>query len=792
MPMSNLGYSNTIPVTPLPPNALEAVYDGLRLRGFQRQAIEADYAFSDRNGRQVETNLLAFAHETFRTPDYRGVTVFNPANGIDDRQLAQTLAQSAAPFHLIHRQQTERFSFWFTNATDKNALNVEATPIQTDIEYTHLSHFFERYATDISPQRIVDVKQGRDFFKHFEHAGSFQLSLWAIDATGDLLVTRFGRAVEALRQHALPTSLIADVATQLLGATILAHTGAFGPDLRRTDPSLDHLISVAHNSFPNYFDLNLFNRWYSSVTPAYNILTELRYSNFSPELLTRLYQEAFPDVRQRRELGRYDTPLYLTRRIWETIPVEFLPPERRVAADMTCGWGSFLISGHERLSRIMDMRGHSLREHLYGNDNEQFATRLAGLGLLISTLQDSWHISSQDGLNWEIPGLQPNIIVGNPPFHGSRKDPSEEHAESPVRFERANQFLSHAIDILAPDGFLAMLMPQSFVAAEASPQLRRKLLESCDVFEMWELPLGAFDGAQTNPLVIFAQKKAQRGLSNFPVKIRNVQAKQLDIFKDNGPFTASNLVGSQIQWNEQNRRSQQSRNTHIFDYQFILPQYSWDKIRSNCEDLSSKAIIFPGTIQGHLDRRRHTSDPNGKSIQLLAKPKKVINDSFQIRYSNPKPFIYPNDFEEPRIDKEGFLAGNKVLINALANPSWGKRVKAVIDRRGFFVSHNFIVLVPKPTEPFVTNEVLAAVIDWKVGNAWLLEHLKQTQFPMRAIRSLPFPHLTKEDCEQLTHAVLEIENAWFTKVEDVPEAKHAIDMVLRNAYQLNEEKPMNA
>lgn len=786
--MLTLDYSSTIPVLPLPDNARLAVYDSLISRGFQRESmIEQDYAFSDRQGRQIKTNLLAFAHEKFRSPDYTGITVFNPANGILDEQLAQTLAQTAAPFHIIHRYQTQRFSLWFTNVKMDGTSEIVASKVIGDIDYSQLDQVIEAYAIDIQPKRIIDVKQGRDYFRRFEHTGAFQLALWAVDVTGDKLVEHFGLSVESLRQDNVPSGFITDISTQLLGATILAHTGALGSPMRQSDFALDDLVISAHRKFPNYFEPRLFDQWHDAASSAYHILTQLRFANFAPDLLTKLYKEAYPDVAQRRELGRYDTPLYLTRRIWEALPIEYLPPEKRIVADMTCGWGSFLIAGHERLARMIDMEGHPLREHIYGNDKERFTAKLAGLGLLISTLQDKWHISDQDALEWTLPNKQPGIVVGNPPFHGSRKEPSEEHAASKERSERANQFLSRAIDILAPNGYLAMLMPQSFGAAQASPALRKKLLETCDVLEMWELPIGVFPDAQANSLVIFAQKKPKLAISSYPVRVRTVQTRQLELFEKHGPFTASSLVGSQLQWDENSRLSKHSKNTYIFDCRFILPPSNWESIQTRSVELSRTAIAFSGTIKRSPTKSNTEDRGRGSPVKWLKGANNVIRDSFQITYKDIQNLTYPNDFIWPRENRRSILSGEKVLINALANPSWGKRVTAVIERKGVFVSHNFIVLVPNGGNPHITLEVLAAVVDWKVSNAWLLEHLKHTQFPMRAVNSIPFPNLSEYECRNLTNAVQDIEFAWSLGKDQPSNALQTIDDTLSNAYQLDDE-----
>src|SRR5260370_5404361 len=146
-------------------------------------------------------------------------------------------------------------------------------------------------------------------------------------------------------------------------------------------------------------------------------------------MLSDLYRAAY-SKEEGRESGSYNPPLYLTRRIWKNIPVEYLPPQKRIVADMTCGWGSFLVAGHERLSNLNDMNSVILREQLHGNDNAPFTARLAGLGLLLSTSEDSWDIGSGDGLQWEwLNTYQPFIIVGNPPF----KRLSEETSSSARR-----------------------------------------------------------------------------------------------------------------------------------------------------------------------------------------------------------------------------------------------------------------------------------------------------------------------------------------------------------------------
>lgn len=781
----------TIPHTslissPLPHHALNAVIDSLHPQGFNRNSmIEENYSFSDQRGRLVKTNALAFTHELYRTPDYTGITLFNfSPNGLSEEDLVKTLAQTAAPFHLVHNADSQTYNFWVTNFesnTDQTLPNIKR--FVSEINYSQVDKVVREYAVDLSPKKIINVKQGRDTFKYFDKAIGYQLSLWAIEVTGKQLVEKFGRAVANLRSQNLANRLVTDISIQTLAAIILAHTGALGSRAREDESQLNDILLEAQRRFPRYFKSKHLEKFESEISETYRILSELRYAGFAPEMLTDLYREAFPDVKDKRELGRYDTPLYLTRRIWENIPVEYLRPGHRLSADMTCGWGSFLIAAHERLSRLSDMKGENLRNHIFGNDKDEFTSRLAGLSLLTATRQDSWQIDHDDALAWNLKPKRPNIIVGNPPFGGNRKTISErEHAS---RVEKANDFLKHAIDILADEGYLAMLMPQSFVASEASPSVRKHLLTNCDVFEIWELPIGIFE-ATASSIVIFAQKRT-KGMS-CPSRIRNIQQNHIDDFRINGKFSTSCIVSNQARWNESSKRSK--NNNYVIDYKLLLPEHSWNKIISTSFRLDDMAVIFQGLIEGQKpESKRMLDHVDSTEIQWYKGVRNVIKSPYHTTYENPLHAVYPNDFEEPRYSYHRYFSQEKVLLNALANNSrWEKKVKVTIDRRGVYVSDNFVIVAlhDAPALTYVSHEVVAAVMDWKVCNAWLVEHLKHPRFPLSAIRSLPFPKLTEDDCATIKSAVLEIEAAKQRGETATDHFERIIDETLRYAYKLDD------
>ena len=487
MQSSNLFRIPELAYTPLPAGAYDAALEGITKCGFSQDAILEQYSFSSANVKSpVKLNALAFAHPIHRNPgEYASFTVYNAINGLHDEAIVPILAESAAPFHIIHRD--ERFFFWGSTIVDKQPKPI---PLLSNISYDQLAQALDEYAPDLEPQRIVDVKLGRDSFTlpMLREMQPMQLSFWAADVTRPLLVDYFAQAVNALRRYAkrqrteIPDETLTSLAIQLLGAIVLADTGVLDDDIRLGDVSMRQLFERAASRFARYFQPNILFTYEEAAERAYQILRQIRYSGFVPEMLASIYTAAF-SKEQRKKLGRYDTPLYLTRRIWENIPVEYLPPQQRHVVDMTCGWGSFLIAGRERIAQLSDTPS-SLRSFLHGNDVDPFTSQLAGLGLLLSTSEDSWRVDHSDALEWQwLETSQPGIIVGNPPF-GSIQDSSITGTDS--WYEEANKYLAYAIDRLAPNGYLAMLMPRSFTSSLASQDCRKQLLERCDVLELEE------------------------------------------------------------------------------------------------------------------------------------------------------------------------------------------------------------------------------------------------------------------------------------------------------------------
>lgn len=790
---------------PLPEAASRAVLDSLVQSGFEEDAIVEDYRFSSTKN-LIRINKLAFAHSSQRgLDDYASITVYNAVNGSKDREIVSSLAESSAPFHVIHRD--DKFSLWVSGVDiKKRTTDIQPKEIEPSIGYDQLGGVLHKYAVDFNPQRIIEVKQGREIFTHFPQVNSLQLSLWAEEIRRKPLVQCFEHTIQTLRTHPhqLSSDTITKIATQLLGLLILADTGVFGQDIRLDRPSFPILFSRAQSIFPHYFNEPfLLKRYPEAVKQAFGILSSINYAGFVPDMLGDLYAAAY-DQKVRKNLGNYDTPLYLARRIWDTIPVEYLPPDERVFADITCGWGSFLITGYERLASLSDINETSLQRCLIGNDENTLFTQLAKLGLLHTTHRDDWQIDNEDAFQWDwLKENQPNIIVGNPPFSGNRKQSitdmlkdttnKEEGDGDKRRIEKANKFLEDAIEHLKPGGYLALIMPRSFTVSEAGPSTRKKLLNECDIFELWDLPSQVFEGATVRTTVVFAQKKStdDRGKPfNTCVRTRTIQPETLKKFRGKSLFTASSLAIDQSIWEKTIWRTKSSKTqiTHIIDYPTVLTASQWNEILSYCRVLGGSIERTRGAAIG--TKKKWSNYPAPKSVQWLQNVQQIMPYSYVLHYTQSKTIIYPNELERPRLDSEHLFKREKVLMQYVQTPSWGKRVKIAIERRSYYVSDNFWVIVPNNSLwPYtLTNEILAAILEWDVSNAWIIEHMKSPGIPSYAIDTVPIPtELSQDDCEALTEAVLTLERSTNIASQAVKNARSVIDFVLKAAYHLDEE-----
>src|SRR5260370_2547106 len=434
---------SALPYAPIPSSVSKIAIDCLTQLGFDEKAIMGDYEFSSTQNDYIKLNALVFAHPSRRDlDDYASITILHAVNGHNDSELVTRLAETSAPIHLIHHENG--FALWASGIqadTDKKDY-IRPIQIKDFIPYNCLKDIMCGFIDDLKPQHIIEVKQGRDTFKHsqFQDINPVHLSSWAEERRRKPLVKQFESAINTLRHHLTqaPHDEITMITTQLLGLLVLADTGALGEDIRLDWAPFIAIVEKAYKTYPHFFDSDLLlNRYPNAVEQTYHVLRKIHYAGFTPDMLLDLYLATYTP-KNRKELENYDTPLYLARRILNNIPLEYLRPQERVVADFTCGWGSFLIASQERLSKMSDSDEVPLQQCIYGNDHNKFFAQLARFGLIYTTAKDDWHVDNKDIFQQpDTQGIQANVIIGNALYVGGSKKGRTDEEELTTQYQEA-------------------------------------------------------------------------------------------------------------------------------------------------------------------------------------------------------------------------------------------------------------------------------------------------------------------------------------------------------------------
>lgn len=223
-------------------------------------------------------------------------------------------------------------------------------------------------------------------------------------------------------------------------------------------------------------------------------------------MITR-HEQSVP-VAQRRRQGVHYTPPRVADGVLD-VAFDALGrlPER--VCDPTCGGGAFLVSVAERLLSAGVPAGEIVRDRLVGRELDDEAVRVARSALRRWAEDhgerlgvDEVRVHQGDALGTE-PSAWPDrppggfdLVVGNPPFlsqlsQGTARDAAQRVA-SAGRFgplgaytDGAGLFLLAAAELTAPGGIVAMVQPQSLLAARDASAVRSQLLRDAELVGLW-------------------------------------------------------------------------------------------------------------------------------------------------------------------------------------------------------------------------------------------------------------------------------------------------------------------
>lgn len=244
------------------------------------------------------------------------------------------------------------------------------------------------------------------------------------------------------------------------------------------------------------------------------------------------YEENLP-VKERKLRGHFSTPPHLVKQILDAcgyIPQHELAPIR--VLDPACGSGNFVAEAAQRLiaygkrsglseAAIANLVGHNI----WGFDPDPIACFLAEMQMRNAFLdQDTSErgsdkfkrgankgnvqIHQADGLAfpWQ-QGGQVDLLLANPPYLAAKNNDLSVYRSAQQRGQADSYllFLELALQVVRPDGWLGLVLPDPVLARSNAARERKRLLAETTVHHLWHL--ADVFAAYVGVVVIVAQKR---------------------------------------------------------------------------------------------------------------------------------------------------------------------------------------------------------------------------------------------------------------------------------------------
>ena len=491
--------------------------------GYSNDMISRDVGFVGEGGEQYRSALVAYSSFLRKDTDTAVITVRGVEN-IDKIQYDSDISifrSLSTPIIILpeYKNMDGREPRVGTFGLSKDASSFREQQKKTDhiVPLSRFREYLEDRREQFTPRRLERAKWIPEQLTLFDVAPN--LNDLGFQITNKELIGRFEKSVNEIlksSEEKIKKDII-HASIKALGARILR-------DRKKKDWNINSAVDFleeAHRCFPGYF----------KVAPeiAMRLDPLLRrfnanfdFSQISIETLSKFYASAFVTAKNRADWGIHYTPSRIAKTLLERMPIEELPPDKRILCDPTCGSGSLLAAGYERLAAASygniapKMRHKQLVRSIFGNDKDEFAAEISRMTLMLfyPPHENNWKISSLDaeqddfGDRWvkEI-NKRPTIIVANPPFGGIRPGKNEKVKRVRNQPDRSAFILKQCLDILPQEGLLGIVLTGTVLDQELEKKTRHSLLKECQLLEQWDVPTGWFEDVN-RPAVVWIIKKS--------------------------------------------------------------------------------------------------------------------------------------------------------------------------------------------------------------------------------------------------------------------------------------------
>lgn len=735
-------------------------------------AIRFDYvAFSDRYLKDVSTSCIAVQEV------------------IDDNEETKYLDGAkylATPIVIISKNRHVRV--WNIAPQKITLLN--------DNEENIIHLYFEKNRFEFMSDNLIDAKMGYRQINIFEASGLIDFSR---KATCKILSEEFEKGLIAAKKYlkkrkninGQDLNNITSITMHVISALII--NSKIKPDEKV--PDLFELLTDLSQTYKDYFsDKLMFKYGKGLLIEIYNDLNRsINYQSVDHELLGYFYESTLLQLSEtkaetiRKEFGIYYTPRILSQEIVWSIPFESIPVDERYVLDGTCGSGSLLLSACKRLEELVSYEKTEIDRHNYltrmieGYDIDKFASEVARLSLLLYSLPygNKWNIHAGDLLRINKSKIQvPFVILGNPPY--------EEVRGNSQKKQKAAAFLDKYLEWLHDDGFIGIILPESFLQNDSSVSQREKLLNEFDIIELWMLPGQIFEN-NCSTIVIIAQKKKveDEKLTKIKVLVRNKESIR-SYFKQR-KWDFEFFVNIQKRW-----KNEPKYKISVSPVEDILQKIIKGKKTIGDITQNVMGIMFPSNY--NFSRMQfdgwipYIANANNFRKYVISPQMRDNVCFFDYHMSEEEEKKIKKDYKELRLRRDYesiYTASNKILVKMSSTPGEINCINALVDEDGYYPSHSFFVLISEDKK--VSNYVLCALINSKLINAYVRRECVKRTLTTNVVRSIPVPEFSDVQISKIEQCYMSIKEACTSEdKEKVEKIQKTIDDIIFEAFNLEQ------
>lgn len=674
----------------------------------------------------------------------------------------------------------------------------QKTTLLSDSEENIIHLYFEKNRFEFMSDNLIDAKMGYRQMNIFEASGLIDFSR---AATCKILSEEFEKGLLAAKKYlkskkninGQDLNNITSITMHVISALII--NSKIRPDEKV--PDIFDLLTSLSQTYIEYFSNKLMFKYGKDLLSEIykNLNCSINYQSVDHELLGYFYESTLLQLSEkkaeniRREFGIYYTPRILSQEIVSCIPFESIPIDERYVLDGTCGSGSLLLSACKRLEDLASYEKTEFDRHDYltrmieGYDIDKFASEVARLSLLLYSLPygNKWDIHAGDLLRISKSKIkEPFVILGNPPY--------EEVRGNSQKTQKATAFLDKYLEWLHDEGFIGIILPESFLQNDSSILQRKKLLNEFDIMELWMLPGQIFEN-NCSTIVLIAQKKKTQCecLTKIKVLVRNKESIR-DYFKHRR-WDFEFFINIQNSWkNEPRYRISVSPIEDILQ-KIVKGKRTIGDITQNVmgimmpSNYNFSQMKFDGWIP-------YIANANNFRKYVISPEMRDNVGFFDYHMSKEEEKEIKKDYKGLRLRRDYesiYAASNKILVKMSSTPGEINCINALVDEDGYYPSHSFFVVISEDKK--VSNYVLCALINSKIINAYVRRECVKRTLTTSVVRSIPVPEFSDVQISKIEQCYLSIKEAYaLDDKEKVEEVQEKIDDIIFEAFELGKDE----